>query len=276
MAQVARDPELHENVLRKWIREQVVDPGSAFPGHHQTKPEQVEIERFRREVARLKAEPTSISEITEWFGRWPNANVGIVTGSISQLIVLDVDPAHGGNESLEKLERSHGMLPRTLEASTGGGGRHLYFRHPGVGVRNRVGIATGLDIRGDGGYVVAPPSIHPSGKPYIWLNDRVPSREMLALPPPWLLEPKSATAFTGHPLAYWRSLLRHGVSEGERNNTLAALTGRLLWHDLGPQMITELLLCWNAVRCRPPLPDSEVIATVGSIVRTHLRTKETQ
>jgi len=96
---------------------------------------------------------------------------------------------------------------------------------------------------------------------------------MLAPMPSWLHEHEVATERGGHPLAYWRGLIRGGVSQGARNNSIAALTGRLLWHDLDPEVITQLLLCWNTVRCRPPLPDSEVVATAESIVRTHQRTK---
>jgi Bifunctional DNA primase/polymerase, N-terminal len=90
--------------------------------------------------------------------------VGIVTGEISNLVVLDFDPQHDGNASIERLERQIAPLPVTVEVTTGGGGRHLYFAHPGGLVRNRAGLAQGVDVRGDGGYIVAPPSVHPSGR----------------------------------------------------------------------------------------------------------------
>jgi hypothetical protein len=70
-------------------------------------------------------------------------------------------------------------------------------------------------------------------------------------------------------LTYWRKLVADGVTEGERNNTIASLTGHLLWHGVDPDVVLELLLCWNRVRCRPPLPDDEVIRTVDSIARLH-------
>lgn len=107
------------------------------------------------EFQRRRATP---AEIDRWFGRWPRANVAIVTGALSGLVVLDVDPRHGGAESLAQLEIDHGPLARTVEATTGGGGRHLYFEHPGGQVSNRAALAPGLDLRGDGGCVVAPPS----------------------------------------------------------------------------------------------------------------------
>ena len=65
--------------------------------------------------------------------------------------------------------------------------------------------------------------------------------------------------------------MRRGVAEGERNNTIASLTGHLLWHGVDPEVALQLLLCWNRVRCRPPLSDDEVARTVESIRRTHVR-----
>ncbi len=121
-----------------------------------------------------------------WFRRSPDFNVAIVTGALSGLVVLDVDPRHDGDKGLRKLERQHGSLPRTLESVTGGGGRHYYFSHPGGEVRNRTGIEPGIDLRGDGGCIVAPPSIHPSGKRYRWVKGHAPGQVKLAHLPNWL------------------------------------------------------------------------------------------
>ena len=212
-----------------------------------------------------RAEPATIAQ---WFAHWRDANVGIVTGEISNLIVLDVDPKHGGDDSLAELERRFGVLPETIEARTGGGGRHLYFAHPGGLVPNRVGLAQGIDLRGDGGYVVAPPSLHPNGQPYAWAPGRSPEETTPAPLPRWLL-------FAGHgprprrSLADWRALVHEGVSEGERNNTVASLTGHLLWRGVDPQVVLELMLAWNRLRCRPPLDDEEVARVVASITRLH-------
>lgn len=111
---------------------------------------------------RLQKERASDGAVAEWFRRWPDANIGIVTGEISNLVILDVDPKHGGDAALEALERRYRPFSATIEAVTGGGGRHFYFAHPGVLTRNRAGLAQGIDLRRDGGYVVAPPSVHPS------------------------------------------------------------------------------------------------------------------
>jgi hypothetical protein len=216
--------------------------------------------------------PASDEEIGTWFRRWPDANLGVVTGAVSNLIVLDIDPAHGGEESLTGIERQYGQLPPTPEAVTGGGGRHLYFRHPGGVVRNRAAMAPGLDLRADGGYVVVPPSLHPSGRHYAWREGLRPDQAVLAPPPSWLtMAEPGDSGRAGHPLRYWRSMVRGGVEQGERNSRIASLTGHLLWHEVDPAIVLELMLCWNAYRCRPPLPEDEVERVVESIRRTHAR-----
>lgn len=144
-------------------------------------------------------------QVRAWYAEWPNANLGIVTGAVSGLVVIDVDPKHGGEASLADLERRHGPLPRTVEAVSGGGGRHLYFAHPGGHVTNRAGMAPGIDVRGDGGMIVAPPSVHPSGARYVWKAGRAPDELTLAPLPGWLLNTFVATnTHPGHALAYWR------------------------------------------------------------------------
>jgi hypothetical protein len=209
-------------------------------------------------------------EIGAWLRQWPDANLAVVTGRVSGLAVLDADPRHGGTESLSALERDHGALPRTVEALTGGGGRHLYFALGGTPIRNRLGFAPGLDLKGEGGLVVVPPSLHPSGRRYAWRVRRAPHQAALALLPDWLVELARADApRRGHPLPYWRELVAAGVEEGARNSTIASLTGHLLWHGVDPEVALGLLLCWNRVRCRPPLADDEVARTVASIARAH-------
>jgi len=214
----------------------------------------------------------SKEQVEKWFDEHPDANVGVVTGSISGVVVLDVDPAHGGDEALLELEKRHGPLPHTVESHTGGGGRHIYFRHPGGVIHNRVGLATGIDFRGDGGVIVAPPSVHPSGRRYRWEVSRGPDETPLAPMPAWLRHlAHPAEGASGHPIRHWRTLVREGVSEGERNSSLASLTGHLLWHGVDREVALELLLCWNQVRCHPPLPDEEVNAVVDSINKLHVQ-----
>ena len=103
---------------------------------------------------------TDMRRIKAWWARWPAANVGVPTGERSGLLVLDVDPRDGGPQSLDALVRENGPLPRTARARTGGGGVHLFFRYPAQKqIRNSAGcLGPGLDVRGEGGYVVVPPS----------------------------------------------------------------------------------------------------------------------
>lgn len=211
-------------------------------------------------------------QITQWFERWPDANIGIVTGAISGLTVVDIDPRHGGAESLATWEAQYGALAPTIEAITGGGGRHLYFSTGSTEVRSRVAIARGIDVRARGGLIVAPPSRHPSGKLYRWRDGRAPSDGAARALPGWLAQILLGTEDRrGHPRSHWRELVRGGVKEGERNNTIASLSGHLLWHGVDPEVVVELLLCWNRERCNPPLDDSEVAHVVASITRLHER-----
>jgi hypothetical protein len=217
----------------------------------------------------------SPEEARGWLRAWPEAGVAIVTGAISGLIVLDIDLRHGGDAALADLEYEHGRLPATVECRTGGGGRHLYFAHPGVLIRNKVGLASGVDLRGDGGYVVAPPSLHESGLRYAWVEGCDPASIGIAPLPDWVLRQViDEPARRGHPTAYWRRLVVDGVPAGERNNTIASLAGHLLRHGVDAAVVMELLLCWNRVRCRPPLADDEVAAVVTSIKRLHEREAE--
>lgn len=133
-----------------------------------------------------QAKYVSEKTLRDWFHRSPDYNVGVVTGALSGLVVLDVDPRHGGDESLRKLEGEYGSLPKTVESITGGGGRHVYFSHPGGEVRNRTNIEPGIDLRGDGGCIVTPPSVHPSGKRYRWKKGHAPGEARLARLPDWL------------------------------------------------------------------------------------------
>jgi hypothetical protein len=118
----------------------------------------------------LKDASTDSATIHKWWSRWPDANVAIVTGKASGVIALDIDPRHQGIDSLATWEQQHGAFPPTLESETGGGGLHKLFLHPGFPVKNRINLARGVDVRGDGGYIVAPPSIHSSGRRYRWIR----------------------------------------------------------------------------------------------------------
>ena len=101
--------------------------------------------------------------VARYWRQCPEANIGIATGGKNNITVLDVDPRHSGDASLAALVARHGELPETLRSRTGSGGEHIIFQHvPGVG--NSAGkLGAGLDIRGDGGLIIAPPSLHETG-----------------------------------------------------------------------------------------------------------------
>lgn len=189
--------------------------------------------------------------IARWWQACPDANVGIATGGVSGVVVLDVDPRAGGDESLRDLEARFGPLPDTVTALTGGGGQHYYFALPqGAAVRSRR-VAPGLDLKGEGGYVVAPPSVHPSGGAYQWEIGHSPDDLPLAPLPTWLLEggdgPGRRYEWDGRP-----------IPEGERNISLASIAGSLRARGLDGQAIFAALRAINEAQCQPPLPESEV------------------
>lgn len=137
----------------------------------------------------LKAATKRRDEVRAMFSAHASANIAIATGAVSGVIVLDVDPLHGGDASLEALQGEHGRLPETVCVRTGSGGQHHLFQHPGVHVKTFVNIFgpkyPGLDCRGDGGYVIAAPSRHVSGETYAWLRDL---SHTVAPAPAWLLQ----------------------------------------------------------------------------------------
>ena len=122
--------------------------------------------------------------IRAWWARYPLANVAIRTGAVSGLVVLDVDPRNGGDESLLEFEAQIGPLPTTPRSLTGGGGLHMLFQYPvGHDVRSRTSVLPGLDVKANGGFIVAPPSRHASGREYAWDTFAHPDDMPLAAAP---------------------------------------------------------------------------------------------
>jgi hypothetical protein len=165
---------------------------------------------------------TDATKIQSWWRRWPHANVGIATGPDSGLLVIDVDLPRA-EASLQRLQDLDRRLPPTLTARTGGGGLHLYFRHPERTLPNTTGrlpglqeTLAGIDVRAEGGYVVAPPSAHISDGMYLWVD----ANQALTELPHWIEEPERA------PL----SGLGAGPADYEGNGSaygLAVFTGEL-------------------------------------------------
>ena len=216
-----------------------------------------------------KRATTNPQTIAEWWKNWPAAGVGIATGSESGVIVVDVDPRHGGGDALEEIEREHGEMPETWIAHTANGGRHFYFRHPGGRVGNRAGLLPGVDVRGDGGYVVAPPTELEGGRRYLWPVGYGPDEVALAEAPEWLLDRIGGReeTHTATPPDEWAALVRDGAGEGSRNQAIARLAGYLLRRRPAPRVVLEFLRAWSESRCRPPLDDEEISRTVDSIAR---------
>lgn len=215
--------------------------------------------------------------VTDWWGEWPEANIGGATGR--GLAVLDVDPAHGGFVALEGLEEAHGSLPLTPTVKTGSGGLHYWFRLPdGLRLGNSAGkLGPGLDIRGDGGQVVLPPSIHPNGSPYSWLGEARIGEVPFAPMPSWMLaELTDGVTRSKGTLApqVWAQLLTKKVEHPDRTPTLTRIIGHLLGHGLAPDEVLALALAWNARWCSPPLEEDQVGATLAGILKTRLRAME--
>ena len=213
----------------------------------------------------LKGATTDPAMIRSWWVRWPDANVPIVTGAESDLVVLDVDPDKGGTESLYDLQHRHGQLPPTPESLTGGGGAHLFFQHPGVPIKNSTSaLGPGLDVRGDGGYIIAPPSRHVSGGVYEWDIGHHPDHLEPPPLPDWLL-----TLLTdkrdGHLLA---EPIGEIIAEGQRNATLASLAGSMRRRGASEAAILAALVAENeAGRCQPPLEHGELVKIAVSVAR---------
>jgi hypothetical protein len=128
----------------------------------------------------------SMAQLDDWF-TVGGYGIGIVTGQISGIFVLDFD-GEAGQDLLARLEREHGALPVTPNALTPGGGVHIIFQHPGTSVPTRKNLRPGLDVRGDGGFIVAHPSVHRNGRRYEWDADAHPEDVAIAAAPAWVLD----------------------------------------------------------------------------------------
>lgn len=212
----------------------------------------------------VKDASTNEETIRQWWEHWPSANVGIRTGAESGLVVLDIDPRNNGNDNLWELEQHNEELPVTVGSLTGGGGAHIFFLHPG-GVIKIKALAPGVEIKADGGYVVAPPSIHPTGELYRWEGASHPDDVALVALPEWLLRLMSRESVlpNGSP----SSSFNPTIPEGQRHNMLLSLAGVMRRKGMSTEAITEALLVENRSRCTPPLFEPEVRRIAQSVAR---------
>jgi putative DNA primase/helicase len=202
--------------------------------------------------------------ISGWWQRWPSASIGIATGAAG-LVVIDVDVKNGapGEQSWQALLSDCGEeLSETAIVATPSGGRHLYYRAPKQPIAcSASSLASGIDVRAAGGYVIAPPSRGAGGAAYEWLEgsgaERV--RELphaLAARLTSITKPVAGGSEAGDVL-----------SAGERNNGLTSLAGRLRKSGLSQQAIEASLTVENAQRCQPALPEAEVRGIAASVAR---------
>jgi hypothetical protein len=215
-----------------------------IPIHPETKTPLIEWKGYQT------ARPTR-EDLYAWWSKDRSARVGLITGAAPGLVVVDIDAQHGGTE--QGLD----LPPGAYRVATPSGGVHLYYRHPGGTVANRAGVRPGVDIRGDGGYVVAPPS-----KGYTATAPLI--LESLPVAPSWVMGRAGKESETSPEANWFARTVTQGTPEGERNDTATRLAGYLLRRDLTPEDTFALLTSW-AGRCRPAFPHEELIRVVRSI-----------
>jgi KaiC/GvpD/RAD55 family RecA-like ATPase len=226
----------------------------------------------------------TVEEVTDWFNKWPDANIGIVTGKISNLIVFDLD-----SEDAVQYANDEGGFPDTPKVKTGKG-YHCYMKYPGFVVRNDVRKELDIDIRADGGYVVAPPSLHGSGKHYGWKD----CSSIFDIEPapcePWMIDylkditkdssksvkeksPKPSktvnTASKSKAQGDYAEILNNGAVEGMRNHTATKLIGHLFGKGNEEAVVWEMVKQWNSSKIRPPLDETELRKSFDSIRKLH-------
>src|SRR3972149_5287990 len=208
----------------------------------------------------LQTRRATRKEIINWFTSYPEANVGIVLGKVSNLMVVDIDPRNGG--SYEEFKDV-----KTVKVKTGGGGWHIYFQYD-EGFHNLSSIRSGIDIKTEKGYAVAPPSIHQSGDLYKWISNPFDT-QIIPIPDSikeWLLNGKQEIKQNDKSTKI-EEIVR-GVCAGQRNTSAASLTGKLLrsleekeWESIAWPLIKS----WNKENNNPPSPEEELRTTFESI-----------
>ena len=218
----------------------------------------------------VKDATTDFDQIEKWWKRNPNANIGIACGQASGgLLVIDVDERSNGVsgfDSLHEWESENGELPETSRTITGKGGSHILFRVPHKEA-NRVDLLEGVDIRSDGGYIVAPPSIHPNGNTYEWEYD--PEEYGIAEADETVLSLLSV----GKKVDVNKFTSPEKIPDGQRNDTIHSVACSLQSRGLADSAILAACLAENEAQCNPPMSEEEVTKIVNSALRYDKGTK---
>ncbi len=229
----------------------------------------------------VKAATVKTEVIRQWWDKHPRANIGIATGH--GLFVIDIDPRSGG--SLEELQKRF-ALPDTAMVRTGGNGWHLYYFYSGSLGNSAGKLAEGIDTRGFGGYVVAPPSLHASGSYYTWLNRTSPVplpttiidalthpiKKVFAVPTP--VSPPLTSPLLDVPISDATQLIQLAkatpIPEGKRNSSMLSMAGALRQQGATVDAIFAALKVINLIQCEPPLTESEVKRIAAAAERWEL------
>jgi hypothetical protein len=198
-----------------------------------------------------------------WRLQFPGCNWGLACGPDSRVFVVDVDGDDGAASLHELIENYGHEWTNTLNAKTARGS-HFYFRYPADAViRNSTSkLAPGIDVRGEGGYVLVPPSVHPSGASYCWSGAGKDAQILTA--PVWLLKKLTAPA---ERVSLTPEIGGDTIPEGQRNTTLTKFAGAMQRPGMTLQAIEAALLAENAARCRPALTEAEVREIARSVAR---------
>lgn len=193
----------------------------------------------------------SKEQVVRWWSQWPNANIAVITGKRYGITVVDIDKKSGGLETMKEKN-----FPPTTTVRTGGGGWHLYYKYTDK-IRTGSNRLPGIDIRNDGAYVIAPPSVHRSGNKYAQTTDE----EIADFPTHLFPEQKQITGG-------WFKLLE-GVPEGTRDQSAVSLLGglmRAIPPDKWATIVWPFLVWWNE-RNIPPLTVDELGVKYKSIAK---------
>lgn len=263
------------DLLKNNAREEIPEPEEVIKRDHWTgcfkRPFVFKWAQYQERIASEK-------EMREWFKDNPDLNIGILTGEISGVIILDLD-----SESAYEYASEKG-LPLTPTVKTGRGWQ-LYFKHPGFLVKNSKNPKLKIDIKGEGGYGVAPPSIHGTGSRYEWVQGQSILEIEPAECPAWLIDyiksPKTenperkvsvkketqpdTAAETDPDEKDFADIIREGLESGERNQGATSLIGNLFKSGLKESVLWEIFKLWNAERNKPPMGEDELKRTFVSI-----------